>query len=138
MKKYLPILVVISLALSACTATKTATESPASLTGAWKLTGYGPAGATTPAVPDTEAGLTFNGDGTVTGNSGCNGLGGTYTVEGDQVTFSEIVMTLMACDDPRMTQEDAVQQVLTGTATFKVEGNTLTLTNNNMVLVLTR
>jgi heat shock protein HslJ len=44
----------------------------------------------------------------------------------------------MACDDPRMAQEDAVQQVLTDTATFKIEGNTLTLTNNDMVLVLTR
>jgi heat shock protein HslJ len=74
----------------------------------------------------------------VTGNAGCNGLGGTYTVEGDQVTFSEVTSTLMACDDPRMAQEDAVHQVLTDTATFKIEGNTLTLTNNDMVLVLTR
>jgi heat shock protein HslJ len=59
-------------------------------------------------------------------------------VEGDQITFSEIVSTLMACDDPRMEQEDAVRQVLTDTATFTIEGNTLTLTNNEMVLVLTR
>lgn len=134
MKKYLQILFVIALAVSACT-----TEKPsASLTGAWKLTRYGPAGAQTPAVEDAEAGLTFSEDGTVTGNSGCNGLGGTYTVEGDQVTFSEVTSTLMACDDPRMAQEDAVHQVLTDTATFKIEGNTLTLTNNDMVLVLTR
>jgi heat shock protein HslJ len=74
----------------------------------------------------------------VTGNAGCNGLGGSYTVEGDLVTFSEVVSTLMACDDPRMEQEDAVVQALSGTATFKIEGNTLTLTNNDMVLVLTR
>lgn len=134
MKKYLLILFVIALAVSACTAE----EPAASLAGAWKLTTYGPADAPTPAVPDAEAGLTFNEDGTVTGNSGCNGLGGSYTVEGDQITFSEIVATLMACDDPRMVQEDAVQQVLTDTATYKVEGNTLTLTNNDMVLVLTR
>jgi heat shock protein HslJ len=98
----------------------------------------GPTGVQIHAVDDAEAGLTFNEDGTVTGNSGCNGLGGTYTVEGDQVTFSEVVSTLMACDDPRMEQEDAFQQVLTDTASYKVEGNTLTLTNNNMVLVLTR
>jgi len=136
-KKYLLILFVIALALSACTAE--ATEEPsASLVGAWTLTAYGPAGATTPAVPDTEAGLTFNEDGTVTGDSGCNGLGGSYTVEGDQITFSEIVSTLMACDDPRMVQENAVQQVLNGAATFKIEGNTLTLTNSDMALVLTR
>lgn len=134
MKKYLLILFVFVLAISACTAE----EPAASLTGTWKLTAYGPGDAATPAVEDVEAGLTFNEDGTVTGNSGCNGLGGTYTVEGDQVTFGEIVSTLMACEDPRMTQEAAVHQVLTDTATYKIEGNTLTLTNNDMVLVLTR
>lgn len=134
MKKYLLILFVIFLVISACTAQ----EPAASLTGTWKLTAYGPADAPTPAVEEAEAGLTFNEDGTVTGNSGCNGLGGTYTVEGDQVTFGEIVSTLMACEDPRMAQEDSVHQVLTDTATFKIEGNTLTLTNSDMVLVLTR
>lgn len=134
MKKYLLMLFVIVLAISACGAD----ESSVTLSGAWTLSSYGPAGAMIPAVPDTEAGLTFNEDGTVTGNSGCNGLGGTYAVEGDQITFSEIVSTLMACEDPRMTQEAAVHQVLTDTATYKIEGNTLTLTNNDMVLVLTR
>jgi heat shock protein HslJ len=102
------------------------------------LVSYGSAAAPTPAVPDTEAGLTFNEDGTVTGNSGCNGLGGDYTVEGDQITFGQIVSTLIACDDPRMAQEDAVHKVLTETARYKIEGSTLTLTNNDMVLVLTR
>ena len=134
MKKVLLILFVAVLAVSACTAE----GSSASLIGSWKLTAYGPADAPTPAVADAEAELTFNEDGTVTGNSGCNGFGGSYTAEGNQVTFSEIVSTLMACEDPRMEQEDAVHKVLTDTATFKIEGNTLTLTNNNMVLVLTR
>jgi heat shock protein HslJ len=133
-KKVLLILFVFGLVVSACTAKKSA----ASLTGSWKLTAYGSATAPTPAVPDTEAGLTFNGDGTVTGNSGCNGLGGNYTVEADQVKFDQIVSTLMACDDPRMAQEGVVQQVLTDTASFKIEGNTLTLTNKDTVLVLTK
>ena len=134
MKKLLLTLLVISLAISACAAQ----ESSASLIGAWKLTSYGPADSQTPAVPDTDAGLTFNEDGTVTGNSGCNGLGGDYTVEGDQITFGEFVSTLIACEDPIMTQEGAMQQVLNGTATYTIEGNTLTLTNNDMVLVLAR
>ncbi|HET9913920.1 MAG TPA: META domain-containing protein [Anaerolineales bacterium] len=136
MKKYLLTLFVIALAISACTTE--GAGAPLSLTGAWKLTSYGPVDGQTSAVADAEAGLTFNEDGTVTGNSGCNGLGGTYTVEGDQVTFSEVVSTLMACDDPRMEQEDAFQQVLTDSATFRIEGNTLTLTNHDMMLVLTR
>jgi len=129
-------LLIICLAISACTAKNEG--STASLIGSWKVTSYSRADVLTPAVTDTEAGLTFKDDGTVTGSSGCNGFGGSYTVEDDKITFSEITSTLMACDDARMAQEGAVHQVLTDTATFKIEGNTLTLTNNDVVLVLAR
>jgi len=131
-KKSLLILFIIYLALSACSSKATAS----SLIGSWKLTSYGPANSLIVAVPNTEAGLTFKEDGTVTGNSGCNGLGGKYKVQGDQITFDQIVSTLMACDDPRMAQEEVVHKVLTDTASFKIAGNTLTITNNDMVLVL--
>lgn len=137
MKKYLITLLLISLAISACSA-QNGGESPSSLIGSWKLVAYGPAGAPIPAVEGVGAGLTFNEDGTVTGTSGCNGLGGDYTVEGDQITFGEFVSTLMACDEPIMAQEEAAHKVMTGTATYKIEGNTLTITNTGMVLVFTR
>jgi heat shock protein HslJ len=136
-KKYLLTLFMISLAISACSA-QISEEPSASLIGSWKLTSFGPVGAPTPAVESADAELTFNEDGTVVGSSGCNGFGGNYTVEGEQVTFSEIVSTLMACEEPLMSQEAAVLKVLTGTATYKIEGNTLTLTNNDTVLVLAR
>lgn len=136
MKKYLLTLLVICLAVTACSAKNE--ESAATLTGSWKLDAYGSSESPTPAVPDTEAGIAFNNDGTVTGNSGCNDFGGSYAVEGKQVTFDQMTSTLMACDDPRMAQEGAVHQVLTDTASYKIEGNVLTLMNNDMVLVLTR
>jgi len=134
-KKYLLTLLVVCLAISACTAKDEG--SSASLIGSWKLTAYGPVNSPTPAVADAEANLTFNGDGTVTGNSGCNEFGGSYKVEGNQITFDQVTSTLMACDEPRMAQEDVVHKVLTDTATYKIEGNTLTLTNNDLVLVFT-
>jgi heat shock protein HslJ len=59
-------------------------------------------------------------------------------VEGDQIMFDEIVSTLKLCDAPLMEQEEAMLQVLTETATYQLEGNTLTLTNNDRVLVLIR
>lgn len=136
MKKYLLILFVISLAVSACAAESGGAS--ASLTGDWKLISYGPATAQTPAVEDAEANLVFNEDGTVAGNSGCNSLGGAYTVEGNQVAFKDIVSTLMACDEPRMVQERAVQRVLTDAASYTIDGNMLTLTNGDMTLVLTK
>jgi heat shock protein HslJ len=130
-------LLVISLAISACSAQSTQ-EPSAPLIGAWKLTAYGPADAPVPAVEGTGAGLTFNDDGTVRGTAGCNGLGGDYTVQGDQIIFSEFASTLMACDDPIMVQEDAAKQVMTGSATYKIEGDSLTITNNDTLLVLTK
>ena len=139
MKKYWLILFIFSLFMVACSSQGTDQPSaPASLTGAWKLTAYGSADAPIPAVEGADAGLTFNEDGTVTGSSGCNGLGGDYTVEANEITFGEFVSTLMACEDPLMAQEDAARQVLTDTATYHVVGTTLTLANNGMVLVLTR
>ena len=137
MKKYLLTLLLLALAVSACSA-QNGGQSSASIIGPWKLTAYGPAEAPIPAVEGAEAGLTFKEDGTVSGSSGCNGLGGDYTVQGDQITFGEFVSTLMACDDPIMAQEDAAHKVMSGTATYKIEGNSLTITNNDMVLVFAR
>jgi heat shock protein HslJ len=129
MKKYLLFLVLASLLLSACSA------GDKSLAGTWALTAYGPQGATTPITPGSQASLSFNDDGTVTGNSGCNSFGGEYKVDGGQVTFSGLVSTLMACEEPLMTQEGTVFKVLDGTATYKTDGDMLTLTNAGMTLV---
>ena len=132
MKRYLLILLMINLVASGCAA-----RPSASLVGTWKLTAYGPKETPTPAVTGAEATLTFDNKGGVTGNGGCNSLGGTYTVNEDQITFSDVVSTLMACDDSRMAQEGAVTQVLSGTAKYEIKANTLTLTNNDMVLIFT-
>lgn len=132
MKKNLLILLFIGVVLvSACT------PQTSSLVGTWKLTAYGPSGALNPAVTDAEATLTFSDDGTVTGSGGCNSLGGEYEVDGGQLIFGPITSTLMGCDEARMVQESVVMQVLTGTAEFEIENNTLTLTNNDKVLVFT-
>lgn len=133
MKKYFVFLCVLALAVSACSA---GSKSP-SLVGKWKLTSYGPADSPTPAVADVDANLEFKNDGNVSGSSGCNGFGGTYEVKDSQITFSPIVSTLMACDEPRMTQENAVFQVLKDDVEYKIDGTTLTLTRDKMVLVFT-
>lgn len=131
MKKYVPFLLILSIMLSACT-----TEA-SSLTGAWKLVSYGSPDSMTNALPDADATLTFDDDGTVTGSGGCNSLGGAYEVSGRTITFSDISSTLMACDDAYMAQEGAVTQVLSGTAEFEIEDQTLTLAGNGMSLVFT-
>ncbi len=131
MKKYLLILFIICLMVSAC-ASK---ENTRSLVGSWRLTAYGPVDSPTPAVPDVDATLIFGEDGTLAGSTGCNELGGDYMVEGDQITLGQIVSTLIACPDLQMAQEEAMFQILMETASFKIEGDTLTITNNDTVLV---
>jgi heat shock protein HslJ len=75
MKRYLLMLLLLSLLISGCTS-----KQAAPLEGTWKLTAYGPKETPTPAVTGAEATLTFDGKGNVTGNGGCNSLGGTYKV----------------------------------------------------------
>src|SRR5688572_28633195 len=131
MKKYLLILFMICITVSACSSK----ENTRSLVGSWRLTAYGPVDSTTPAVPDVDATLIFGEDGTLAGSTGCNELGGDYMVEGDQITFVQIVSTLILCPELQMAQEEAMLRVLMETASFQIEGDTLTITNNEMVLV---
>jgi heat shock protein HslJ len=73
--------------------------------------------------------LRFDG-GAVAVDTGCNTGRGSYTVAGDAITFGPIATTRMACLDNGAQQvEQAVLTVLTGTATFAIDGPVLTLTN---------
>src|SRR5215212_1516400 len=132
LKRKLHLLLLFVMLLSACAAQSSA------LQGTWKLIQYGSSDSMTPAVDDADAALTFADDGTVTGSGGCNSLGGEYEVKGNEITFGPITSTLMGCEEPRMTQESFVTQVLTGTAQYEIEGDTLTITNNDSVLVFSK
>lgn len=118
------LLVAIGLSLAACAGR----EDASGLRGySWKLVSYGPVNNPTPAVPDARTGLIFGEGGQLSGNVGCNSLGGAYTVRGSQITFEQIVSTMMACSEPLMQQEGAVFSMLSGTVTFKIEGSTLAI-----------
>ena len=107
-----------------------ACASASPLTGTtWHLTSYGSASNPTPAVPDVETSLTFDDAGKVSGNVGCNSFGGEYEIRGEKITFNTLTSTLMACEEPRMQQETAVFNLLTGTLDFKVSGNALTISS---------
>ena len=131
MKKYVFVLLAL-LILSAC-------AGQASVAGTWKLVSYGDPASPTAAVPDVETSIEFK-DGQVNGNVGCNGFGGTYEIEGDKITFSEVVSTLMFCEGPVGDQELGTLAVLQDSATYVLDGNTLTLTSadGTSVVVLAR
>jgi len=133
MKKHVLVLLAL-LILSACSG-----ESQASVAGNWKLVSYGDPAGPTVAVPDVQTSIEFK-EGQVNGNVGCNGFGGTYEIDGDKITFSDVVSTLMFCEGPVGDQELGTLAVLNGSATYVLDRNTLTLTSSDgtSVVVLAR
>jgi heat shock protein HslJ len=76
------------------------------VTGAWKLDSI----SGTPVASGTNLRLTLTSDGHANGNGGCNGFGGEYTREGDTLTFSRMISTMMACTRPGLTSEQVMGQ----------------------------
>jgi heat shock protein HslJ len=80
------------------------------------------------APAGVEATITFEEGGQVSGSGGCNSYGGTYSVDGNSITFSQIISTMMACQDEGvMALESTFLDALNAGGTFDVQGNTLTI-----------
>jgi heat shock protein HslJ len=127
MKKILYICMIAMFMLAACSG-----ANANSIVGGWELVSYGPvAGQITAASIDFNTFIDFDEDGELAGNVGCNSFGGDYKVDGNQITFGSIISTLMACEDPIGAQEAAVLQTFSGTATYDLNGDTLTITSED-------
>jgi len=68
------------------------------------------------------------------GSSGCNGMTGTYIVEQSALQFSPSATTLMMCPQPLMEQEQGLMAALKATSSYKIEGDTLELSNGTAVV----
>ncbi|MBB5786931.1 META domain-containing protein [Jiangella mangrovi] len=102
-------------------------EPPVELTGRqWDVDGLTDGEVASSMPAGFAAHLRFD-DGAVTGHTGCNELSGTATVDGDAVTFADIVVSDAACADGAAYVQDIVLQVLTGEARFEITGNRLSL-----------
>ncbi|MEV7694175.1 META domain-containing protein [Microbacterium sp. NPDC089189] len=104
------VLVAAAAALTACaTPTAGSSASPDADADATVVTGtWGDAGAEH---------LVLEADGSLAGSDGCNRLGGTYTVDADEITVSLGFSTLMACP--------GVDTWLRDVATATVDGDVL-------------
>jgi heat shock protein HslJ len=110
----------VALGAAACTAAASPSPSPSAAGGG------GAASATAPltnpdlvgtewvlgdlpgqVLADVRPTISFSGDGTVTGNAGCNTFNATYTVTGDTIEIGPIMSTKMACEEPMATVEAA-------------------------------
>ncbi len=120
MKNLLMAMVVLVL-VAGCAITSVSTVE---LNGtSWMLTRLGDA----PLVSDTEVTLYFEDD-ALGGNASCNTYGGSYTVDGAQISMSEVFSTMMYCyPEELMEQEMAYLAALEAAATFQVKDNVLCL-----------
>ena len=69
----------------------------------------------------------------VGGYSGCNGFGGTYTVNGTELKMTDILGTLKACM-PGMKTESSLYRALNNTDHYKISGGKLVLMKGTKVL----
>lgn len=132
MKKLLFAVFVIGFILAACT-----TQPKTPVTGTWLVVSYGQESNQTLTLPDLNRSVIFGGDGTINGNVGCNSFKGTYAIDGAKITFESIEAMKLNCPpDVIMEQEQAILQILNGSANFNVEGRYLTITNSDQMLVM--
>ena len=96
---------------------------------AWVLVSYGAPGAETPVVPGSTVTLEFEAGDQAGGTAGCNSYGGRYQIDGDTISFSEIVQTLMACADEQVMEQEAQYLAALETASqFELSGDSLVIT----------
>lgn len=71
----------------------------------------------------------------VSGFSGCNNFFGSYEINNDNITFSNLGSTKKFCQEDANVTEQNYLKVLENTTNFKIEDNIITLLNNETVLL---
>jgi len=85
----------------------------------------------TPTLEGTKVTVEFS-DGQIGGSSGCNSYGGSYETKGKKITTSSIIMTMMACVEPSvMEQEQTFLQYLQDAQTFQISDEQLQIFDSN-------
>ena len=78
------------LLLAACATTGATLENTY-----WKLVGLD--GAPVPPTQREAHFILYPADKRVSGSGGCNGIGGSYQLEGERLKFGQMIRTMMAC-----------------------------------------
>lgn len=126
------IVLVLSIGLAGC-----GEETSLSLEDTtWVLESYGEPGNTTVALEETEVTVLFeSAKGEVGGSAGCNGYGGTYELDGNELKFLELMTTLMYCNEQVNDQEVEYMNILQAAESFEIKGGKLTINCGDNVLI---
>ena len=95
------------------------------------------AGSLVDKVPDqSRVDLQFQ-DGQFRGRSACNNYGGDYEADDGTISFGQMQMTAMACDDPVMRLESAYLDALGAATGYQISDAGLVLTGGQVALTFT-
>lgn len=98
---------------------------------AWNLVAFGAPGAETPVVEGAMITLLLAA-GQAGGFGSCNSYGGTYQVDGNNISFGEITSTLVACANDDLTQqEQRYFEALEAASSYELDGDQLRLLDAN-------
>ncbi len=134
--------VVVALLSASAACQRTATTTPPGASGDtvpqasllntyWKLVQIGELPVAPTAEGEREAHIVFGGEGNrVQGNTGCNSLGGSYTLDGERISLAQLISTRMACATS-MELEQKFLDALQGVARWEIKGERLTLFGND-------
>jgi heat shock protein HslJ len=75
-------------------------------------------------------------DGQISLSAGCNSMGGSYEVLNGLLNVGELATTDMACDQPRMAQDEWLAGFITAGPTVRLDGSELRLKSGNTVIKL--
>ena len=94
-------------------------------------------GSMTGVIPGTRVTAVFSAGGKLGGSAGCNHYFGEYAADGRSLTVGQLGMTLMACLDPGvMDQESRYLSLLGAAARFRIDGDRLSLSDATGAVVL--
>lgn len=127
-------LLVFAMTVMACSSPEVS-PPPLGLVGDWEMVGGQVEGRPFPLVDGFRITANFEADGTFGGTAGCNGYGGTYVADSeDLIVGRDVASTAMGCDGPVMESEAAYLTFLRQPLTYERFGDRLTITGRDAQL----
>jgi heat shock protein HslJ len=116
----------------------TAVDRAQALVGQWQVTSLSTTDAVASVPEGDEPTLEFLDDGTLSASAGCNGGGGTWELDGAELTIGPIASTQMACDEPAgvMEREADLFAALEASKQVQVTADALTLLREDGTITL--
>ncbi|MDH3605597.1 MAG: META domain-containing protein [Acidimicrobiia bacterium] len=127
--RYLAVGVLLALAATACGTDDQTNGDPLSGTR-WEMTEVWDGSGLAPAEVTTIGTLVFT-DGIAGGFDGCNAYQSTYSLDGDSVSFGEVILPGSACDPAYADQANAFIKAIGATTGFAATADSLKLTDTS-------